>query len=136
MASSIDNRLLARVPESSGISMLSLRARWRRERRSFGRHDPPKAKPGRRYLEEMLRRLSSQNSSMTSRLSTPRRPKIRPSSLANEILVAWNALHAYFRASAVRGCTTRVGDSRKENRRETTSMARKSEDPITVYGGE
>ena len=65
---------------------------------------------------------------MTSRLSTPRRPKIRPSSLANEILVAWKALHAYLRASAVRGCTTRSGESRKEKRRETASIARMSDD--------
>ena len=53
--------------------------------------------------------VSSQKRSITSRLSTPRRLKTRPSSLANETLVAWKALQAYLSASAVRGCTTRIG---------------------------
>ena len=74
--------------------------------------------------------------SMTSRLSTPSRLKMRPRSLVNEIFVAWKALYAYFSASAVLGCTTRTGESRKEKRCESTLMARTSEAPITVYGGE
>ena len=50
----------------------------------------------------MLSLVSSQNSSMTSRESTPSCRNRRPISLANETLVAWKALQANLRASATR----------------------------------
>ena len=49
----------------------------------------------------MLSLWSSQKISITSRESTPNAAKMRPISLANEILVAWKALQAYLSASAV-----------------------------------
>ncbi len=63
----------------------------------------------------MLRTRSSQNSDMTSRESTPRSLSNRDISLAKDTLVAWNALLAYFSASAMRTSTIRAGFPRKLN---------------------
>ena len=82
----------------------------------------------------MLRTWSSQNSDMTSRESTPAIRSSRDISLAKDTLVAWKALQAYFRDSAVRGPTTRTGWSRKPNRLVTASATRGSEVPTTTSG--
>jgi len=69
--------------------MLFTRAMCRRARKSFGRQEPPKAKPGRRYAVEMLSRLSWQKIRMTSRVSTPITWHSRPNSLVKLTFTAW-----------------------------------------------
>ena len=108
------------VPLSSGTSTLLTRAMYCRARRSFGRQEPPKAKPGRRYAGEMLSLWSSQKTSITSRESTPCGARTRPISLAKDTLVAWKALQAYFSASAV--ATLDVMDVLVEKREELAQV--------------
>ncbi len=82
----------------------------------------------------MLSTWSWQNSDMTSRESTPMSRSTRDISLANDTLVAWNALQAYLTDSATRASTTRTGWSRKPNSLVTVSATRGSEVPTMARG--
>src|SRR5258708_20064320 len=77
-------------------------ARYTRARKSFGRHEPPKANPGFRYAVEIFSFLSSHSVFITSCASMPSFSHSAPTSLAKEIFTAWNALQAYLIISAVR----------------------------------
>ena len=83
----------------------------------------------------MLSTRSSQKIRITSRVSTPYGRKIRAISLANDTLVAWKALQAYFSASAQRTSTCRISRPRKANRPVRDSRTRGSAVPTTTNGG-
>ena len=72
----------------------------------------------------MLRTVSSLNTRMTSRESTPNTRKMRAISLAKETFVAWKALQAYFSASALRTSTSLISRSRNENISVSRSVTR------------
>ena len=113
--------LLRMTPFSIGRSTSAIRAMCIRARRSFGRHDPPNEKPGRRYAGETLRWRSSQNTRMTSRASTSTAERRRPISFANVIFTAWYALHAYLSDSAASIESAWTGCSIAEKRPVTSS---------------
>src|SRR5207302_9652004 len=71
-------------------------------RRSLGRQEPPNAKPGLKYTEEILSLRSDKKTSITAYGSTPRLCASVPTSLAKAILSACNALQTYFNISAFR----------------------------------
>src|SRR6478672_2002734 len=83
----------------------------------------------------MFSLVSSQKISITSRESTPKPRNTRASSLANDTLVAWKALQAYFSDSAVVVATCRVSTSRNENSSATVAAALSSAVPTTTNGG-
>ena len=68
---------------------------------SLGRHDPPNAKPGRRYAGEMLSLVSLQKMSITAWLSMPLALQMLPTSLPKQTLSACQTLSTYFTNSLV-----------------------------------
>src|SRR5204862_4160145 len=60
-----------RIAASSGTETSAARAAYTRARRSFGRHEPPKAKPGRRYASETFSFRSIKKIRMPSSASAP-----------------------------------------------------------------
>src|SRR3954470_17497249 len=102
MASWICSLLLGRIDWITGRSTSTSFALYWSARTSFGRHDPPKAKPGFKYDEERFSLSSLQKMSMTSWLSTPTRLHRLPISLANTTLTECQVLLVYFSISATR----------------------------------
>jgi len=80
--------LLAITCCRSGRSRSSRDARYVSARRSFGRHDPPNAKPGFRYAGEIFRRSSRHSVDITSFAGIFSRVHKDPISLANPIFSA------------------------------------------------
>src|SRR6476469_4535741 len=83
----------------------------------------------------MLRIVSSLNTHMTSRESTPKDLKIRANSFAKETFTAWKALHAYFSASALRTSTKLISWPRNANMSVSVVVTRSSAVPTTTKGG-
>ena len=97
--------LLGRADSNRG-SVKSMRpARYTRARRSLGKQEPPKAKPGFKYADDTLSFTSAHSVAITSSPFTPNRSLRAPISFAKAIFMAWNALQAYFIISAVRSET-------------------------------
>ncbi len=132
---SMSRRLLGSMLSSSGRSMFSWREMWFSARRSFGRQEPPNAKPGIRYFFEMLSLSSMHSTRMTSWLSMSRVLQMAPISLAKVTFSAWKALFAYLIISAAFSAILTTGASTKSYRAATTSPLRSSSSPITVTEG-
>ncbi len=103
---SMCTRLLASRLVSIGSVTSCCRAMVPIARRSFGRQEPPNAKPGLRYALEMFSCVSAHTSRITSCESMPSACAKRPISLANVIFRAWKALQLILSVSATRMSVT------------------------------
>src|SRR5436189_40074 len=84
------------------LDVAAMRAACKTARRSFGRQEPPKAKPGRRYASDTLSLRSMRKIRDTSCGSAPSAAHASATSLAKQTFSAWKAFAAYLTISAVR----------------------------------
>src|SRR2546430_6942854 len=124
-----------RIAESSGSERSAARAAYTRARRSFGRQDPPNAKPGRRYASETLSFRSIRKIRTASCASAPSAAHTFPISLAKHTLRAWNALDTYLTTSAVLTAVWTNGASTSAYSDRTTAAVPGSTHPTRVNGG-
>src|SRR6476620_7699942 len=128
---SLDTNTFART----GSSRSCFRAVWSSARTSVGKHEPPKAKPGRRYAPLMFNLVSVRKMSMTSCESSPSVAHSVPISLPKVTFSAWKLLSTYFVISATAIGTRKRGPSRPSYRLITADPLRSSLSPTTVFGG-
>ena len=88
-----------------------MRARVVRARTSFGRQEPPKAKPGLHVVGREVQPRIVDKMFITTWLSTPRRLQRLPISFANDTLTAWNALRKLLTMAAASGWCGRAARS-------------------------
>src|SRR6266516_1174423 len=128
---SFDGRMAA----SSGTGTSAVRAAYTRARRSFGRQEPPKAKPGRRYASETFSFRSIRKIRMASCASAPSAAHTSPISLAKHTLRAWNALDMYLTTSAVVTVVWTKAASTSPYSERSTAAVPASTHPTRVNGG-
>src|SRR3954468_360924 len=93
--------LLGRIDVRIGSCKSCIFAWYDIARRSFGKHEPPKAKPDVRYADEIFSLVSWQNIFITWCASIEKALQRLPISLAKPILSACQLLLTYFTISAV-----------------------------------
>src|SRR5271156_3022536 len=132
----ICNSLLGRIAFMIGKFKSWLLALYERARKSFGRHEPPNAKPGVMYAGEILSFLSWQKIFITSCASSESDLQRLPISFEKPIFSACQLLSTYFPIPAVARSVRMNGAPSFEYSVASKPPLSRSTCPITVFGGE